>query len=163
VKHSKERRVSRLPAFFIFSHATQKSDRFYSSTHHGHHGSPGDIPRPADLDGDGLAELVVYRPSEGIWYSLNIMTQEFTAIHFGLPSDIPVTGDYDSDGKADRAVYRPSDGTWYILQSRLGFTAFRFGSANDIPLPATAMVYPTSLSSAKAYGIYCVPGRDFSR
>lgn len=99
-------------------------------------GSPGDIPRPADLDGDGLAELVVYRPSEGNWYSLNIITSEFTGIHFGLPADIPVTGDYDSDGRADRAVYRPSDGTWYILQSTLGFTAFRFGAANDIPVPA---------------------------
>lgn len=101
-----------------------------------HFGSPGDIPRPADLDGDGLAELVVYRPSEGMWYSLNIITNEFTAIPFGLPADIPVTGDYDSDGKADRAVYRPSDGTWYILRSSLGFTAFRFGAAEDIPVPA---------------------------
>jgi len=101
-----------------------------------HFGSPGDIPRPADLDGDGLAELVVYRPSEGMWYSLNIITEEFTAIPFGLPSDIPVTGDYDSDGKADRAVYRPSDGTWYLLRSRLGFAGVRFGAAGDIPVPS---------------------------
>jgi uncharacterized delta-60 repeat protein len=107
-------------------------DGFYAT----HFGSPGDIPRPADLDGDGLAELVVYRPSEGIWYSLNIITQEFTAIPFGLPADIPVTGDYDSDGKADRAVYRPSDGTWYLLQSRLGFAGVRFGAAGDIPVPS---------------------------
>lgn len=99
-------------------------------------GSPGDIPRPADLDGDGLAELVVYRPSQGAWYSLNIATNEFTAVSFGLPTDLPVTGDYDADGKADRAVFRPSDGTWYILRSSLGFTAVAFGSATDVPVPS---------------------------
>lgn len=109
----KKGRVSRFPAFFyFFSTRNEKSGRFYSSTH-----ITGDYAAEtgwdAGHDGDGFAELVVYRPSEGNWYSLNIVTNEFAGIHFGLPADIPVTGDYDSGGRADRAVYRPSDGTGY--------------------------------------------------
>ena len=49
----------------------------------------GDYPMVADFDNDGLSELIVYRPSSGIWYSFST-TLGVGAKQFGLPTDIPV-------------------------------------------------------------------------
>ena len=86
-----------------------------------------------DFDGDGRADVSVFRPSDGVWY-LNRSTQGFSAIQFGLNSDKIVPADYDGDGKTDIAVYR--DGTWYLQRSNLGFTGVAFGASTDIPVPA---------------------------
>jgi subtilisin-like proprotein convertase family protein len=92
----------------------------------------GATGRRFDFDGDGRADLSVYRG--GNWY-LQQSTAGFTAAQFGLASDKIVPGDYDGDRKADLAVYR--DGSWYLLQSTDGaFRAVQFGSAGDTPVPA---------------------------
>ena len=89
---------------------------------------------PFDYDGDGRADISVFRPSDRFWY-LNRSTQGFSAIQFGLSSDRIVPADYDGDGKTDISVYR--DGAWYWLNSSNGnFNAVQFGLAQDIPQPA---------------------------
>ena len=68
-----------------------------------------------DNDGDGKANLAVYRPGDGNWYvakATGVPAQNFDAVPFGLATDILVPGDYDGDGKTDIAVFRPSNGTW---------------------------------------------------
>jgi hypothetical protein len=64
-----------------------------------------------DYDGDGKADLSVFRPSAGSWYISNSSNNQFIAIQFGVAEDKPLVGDFDGDGKSDLTVFRPSNGT----------------------------------------------------
>lgn len=96
-----------------------------------------------DFDGDGFADLVVWRNSDGGWYrtlSSAGYAQPGIGMQWGLSGDIPVPGDYDGDGKADLAVWRPSEGKWYIRYSSTNFTSgpapLQWGLPGDIPVAA---------------------------
>jgi hypothetical protein len=86
-----------------------------------------------DYDGDGRADLSVFRPSDRTWY-ISRNQSGFDAVQFGLATDKLVPADYDGDGKTDIAVYR--SGTWYLRRSQLGFFPIAFGESSDIPQPA---------------------------
>jgi hypothetical protein len=92
-----------------------------------------------DFDGDGKADLTVYRPSTDYWYinqsSTNYTT--YVAYQWGLSGDLAEPGDYDGDGKMDVAVYRPSTGYWYILQSSTNYATYvgyQWGLSTDVPV-----------------------------
>ncbi|HQU81902.1 MAG TPA: LpqB family beta-propeller domain-containing protein [Pyrinomonadaceae bacterium] len=87
-----------------------------------------------DYDGDGKADVSVFRNSAGAWY-LNRSTAGFAAVNFGQSGDRIVPADYDGDGKTDVAVFR--NGNWYYLRSSDGaFAAVAFGQAGDVPVAA---------------------------
>ena len=91
-----------------------------------------DVPVPADYNGDGKADLAVYR--DGRWFILRSSDGVQTTVGWALPQDKPMPGDYDRDGKSDQVVYR--DGVWFIIRSSDGMqTSVGWGgAAEDIPL-----------------------------
>lgn len=92
---------------------------------------------PFDFDGDGKADVAVYRSSGGDWYRLNSIDGAFNGQHFGAVNDKPVPADFDGDGKTDLAIYRPASGAWYWINSSTNtLSGVAFGAANDLPVPA---------------------------
>jgi hypothetical protein len=81
-------------------------------------GEPGDIPVPADYDGDNNLEIAMWTPSTGTWTVLkdNLGGQIDPRIvaQVGQEGDIPVPCDYDGDGEAEFAVWRPEDYNYYV-------------------------------------------------
>jgi hypothetical protein len=110
-------------------------------------GLEGDVRVPADFDGDGINDVAVWRPSNGMWHimmtkdgsTLNIKWGQTTPFITGGIEDIPVPADFDGDTAADIAVWRPDEGKWYVLTSKSGFRSFtvaKWGIYGDIPVPA---------------------------
>jgi uncharacterized delta-60 repeat protein len=70
-----------------------------------------------DYDGDGRADVSVFRPSENKWYVLRSSDGVVMQQVFAIAGDVPVPSDYDGDGKTDIAIYRPSSADWWSLSS----------------------------------------------
>ncbi|MFL6238504.1 MAG: FG-GAP repeat domain-containing protein [Actinomycetes bacterium] len=103
----------------------------YGSTNNNvmvHFGTQGDIPVPGDWDGDGVADVAVFRPSTGSWHLPGRI------VHYGAPGDIPVPGFYTNNHSVSVAVFRPSSGDWFIGGSG-PFSCIHWGTQGDIPVP----------------------------
>ena len=89
-----------------------------------------------DFDGDGKADISIFRPLNGQWWYQQSFDNNVRAFQFGTSTDKPVPADFDGDGRTDIAVYRPSTGEWFILRSSNNtFYSIPFGISTDKPTP----------------------------
>ncbi len=109
-------------------------------------GIASDFFVPADYDGDGKADIAIWRPGvQGQYIILNSSTQTVSVDNFGQTGDDPsVIADYTGDGKADPAVYRdglnPGDKSfWYYRASSGPYTGVivfeQWGQKGDFVAP----------------------------
>lgn len=111
-------------------------------------GGVGDVPRPADYDGDGAAEFAVFRPADGGWYispgcSFDGATCPYSGPTLGVAGDQAVPADYAGTGRARPAVFRPdAQAYWQVAAadcpsgSACPSTAVQWGQTGDVPVAA---------------------------
>jgi penicillin V acylase-like amidase (Ntn superfamily) len=79
-----------------------------------------------DYNGDGTADIALFRARTGLWAIRGI-----SRAYFGGPGDLPVPGDYNGDGTTGIGIFRGSTGLWSIR----GVTRYYFGDTASRPVP----------------------------
>jgi len=106
-----------------------------------------DLPAVGDFDGDGVADIGVFRPDSDLLpgaseYFILRSSDGPLRFQFGAAGlDVPVPADFDGDGQDDLAVFRPDSdlnpgsAQFFILQSTDGPLSVPLGEANsDVPV-----------------------------
>ncbi|WP_426246340.1 peptidoglycan DD-metalloendopeptidase family protein [Nocardioides sp. LHG3406-4] len=93
-----------------------------------------DLPIAANLAGDGVAELLVFRrTSKSSFEAQPTAGYAGGSMPFGVPSDEPVLGDWNGDGYDDLGVRAPRTGM-FKLSGPAGITRLKYGVRGDRPV-----------------------------
>ena len=82
-----------------------------------------DVPLTGDFDGDGNADLAVYRPSTAQWFvagSATSYTGRLLATFGAANLDLPAPAAYTGGDTTVPGVYRPTTGQWFIYEGGAG-------------------------------------------
>jgi hypothetical protein len=97
-------------------------------------GQLGDTPLAGQFVGGATADQVIYRRSNGTFYTRNGATGFFTTVvHF---CGLPVPLDWNGDGRLDHVVADPDPGSWEIFAPSGNTAVTGFGTTGDIPAGA---------------------------
>ena len=112
-------------------------------------GGPNDAPVPADYDGDGKANIAVWKPATGEWQILDYHGQKQVTFQWGQVmnrDDTPVPANYRHTKKAQLAVFRVREHCeWWISsvdikswtdRNKVENYKYTLGKPGDIPIPA---------------------------
>jgi hypothetical protein len=102
-------------------------------------GNPGDRPFVADVDGDGIDEVALHRPSTGLVYYRTTLTTGVAdaSFIFGDPGDAILGGDWTGDGVDTVGIFRRDGSGFYLRHSNTaGFADARevFGDPSWEPV-----------------------------
>ncbi len=82
----------------------------------------------SDFDGDGISDLVAFRPNTAEWFILLSSTKfdlsNYKTYQLGLTGDLPLIGDFDGDSISDMVVFRPSTSDWFYRKSSENFANY---------------------------------------
>jgi len=93
---------------------------------------PGEIR--SDYNGNGVADLAVYRPSTLEWFFGSLGGSTDSTV-LGSPAAIPLVGDFDGDRISDPVYWEPFKAEFQIRYSKSqGQRTFRIGSPGSIPM-----------------------------
>jgi hypothetical protein len=93
-----------------------------------------------DYDGDGRADLAVYRETSGQYLYRRSSNGEIVVVDLVPPGqpggDVAIPADYDGDGVTDMGVFRRNLTTWFFRRSFSGTTfTVQAGLPTDQPIP----------------------------
>jgi hypothetical protein len=119
------RKGERVNWYSIMSSNAQTSSQLW--------GERGDVPLSMKRADSSSSRRVVFRPSNGVWYSLT--SERLVELQqWGLPGDVPLPADFDGDGDDDYAIWRPGPALWAIRSNDQRTDRFvQWGLPGDVP------------------------------
>lgn len=95
-------------------------------------GTAGDLPALGDWDGNGRANLGIWRPSTGSFHLRSGGTTQ--TIVFGQQTDQPVAGDWNGDGVDEVGVWQPAAARFRLRLADGTITDVGLGSSQSRPV-----------------------------
>jgi hypothetical protein len=93
-----------------------------------------------DRSTDRRGDVTVFRPSDGVWHTIDSVGGPIVSRQFGVGSDVITPGTYTNDvnsSATNLSVWRPgAQGVWYYLAPNSALIVQPWGTMGDIPVPS---------------------------